>query len=182
MSCDKVNVSTSTNTYQRLKTQALYVVTTVCIFLKHKKTLTHIKQHPGIRYRQLLRLSGLANGVLSFHLKRLREFKRVKAKKLGYNITRYYPVAVKTTETDILDHLLDSNRRIIFLLLEHSECRLQEIVDYVNKARSTTWIHLRILERAGIISVLRVNKKNQFYRLKNKSRIIRTVSKYKITP
>jgi predicted transcriptional regulator len=82
-----------------------------------KKALTHINQHPGIRYRQLLRLSGLANGVLSFHLKRLREFKRVKAKKLGYNIIRYYPVAVKTSETDILDHLLDPTRRkIIFLL------------------------------------------------------------------
>ena len=120
---------------------------------------------------------------MSFHLKKLNKSKLIKAKKLGYNIIRYYPITVKSSETDILDHLFDSTRRkIIFLLLEHSDRRLQEIADYVNKARSTTWIHLRILERAGIISVLRVNKNNQFYRLKNKSRIIRTVKKYKITP
>ena len=82
-----------------------------------KKTLTHIKQHTGIRYRQLLRLSGLTNGVLSFHLKKLNKLNVVKAKKLGYNTTRYYPVAVKTTESDILDHLLDSTRKkIIFFL------------------------------------------------------------------
>ena len=76
-----------------------------------EKILTHIKQHPGIRYRQLLRLSGLANGVLSFHLKQLRKLRIVKAKKLGYNTTRYYPRAVKTAESDILDHLLNSTQR-----------------------------------------------------------------------
>jgi predicted transcriptional regulator len=142
----------------------------------------HIKQHPGIRYRQLLRLSGLANGVLSFHLKKLKKLKIVKAKKLGYNTTRYYPTAVKTTESDILDHLLDSTRRkIILYLLEHSNCRFQEIVQYIDRAPSTTSFQLQRLEYAGIISVMRVDKNNQFYRLKNKSRIIKIVSKYKIS-
>lgn len=146
-----------------------------------KKTLIHIKQHPGIRYRQLLRLSGLANGALSFHLKKLKKLKIVKAKKLGYSVTRYYPVAVKITESDILDHLLDSTRRkIIFFLLEHSNCRFKEIVNYINRAPSTTSYQLQRLEYSGIISVLRVNRNNQFYRLKNKSRIVKTVAKYKI--
>jgi predicted transcriptional regulator len=146
-----------------------------------KKILTNINEHPGIRYRQLLRLTGFSNGQLSFHLQKLKKSKIVKAKQLGYHRIRYYPIAVRTTESDILDHLLDSTRgKITFLLLEHSDRRLQEIVDYINKARSTTWVHLQILERAGIISVLRVNKNNQFYRLKNKSRIVRIVKKYKI--
>ena len=140
-----------------------------------------IKEHPGIRYRQLLRLTSLSNGRMSFHLKKLKKSKLVKAKKLGYNMTRYYPISVKTTESDILDHLLDSTRRkIILLLLEHSDCRFREIVHYIDKAQSTTSSHLLRLERAGIISVLRIDRKNQFYRLKNKSRIIKIVSKYKI--
>jgi predicted transcriptional regulator len=150
-----------------------------------RKTLTHIKQHPGIRYRQLLRLSGLANGGLSFHLKQFKKLKIVKAKKLEkkYSITRYYPVAVKTTESDILDHLLDSTRKkIIFFLLEHSNCRFKEIVYHINRAPSTTSFQLQRLEGLGIISVLRINRNSQYYRLKNKSRIIRTASKYKITP
>src|ERR687885_1633826 len=100
-----------------------------------EKILTHIKQHPGIRYRQLLRLSGLANGVLSFHLKQLRKLRIVKAKKLGYNTTRYYPRAVKTAESDILDYLLDSTRRkIIFFLLEYNNCRFKEILHYIDRA------------------------------------------------
>lgn len=147
-----------------------------------KKTLTHIKQYPGIRYRQLLRLTGLSNGGMSFHLKKLRKSKLVKAKKLGYNTIRYYPVAVKTTESDILDHLLNSTRRkIILFLLEHSNCRFKEIVHYIDRAPSTTSFQLRRLEHTGIISILRLDRNNQLYRLKNKARIVRIVSKYKIT-
>jgi predicted transcriptional regulator len=142
----------------------------------------HIKKHPGIRYRQLLRLSGLANGVLSFHLKKLKKSKLVKVKKLGYNTTRYYPRAVKTADSDILDYLLDSTRRkIIFFLLEYNNCRFKEILHYIDRAPSTTSFHLQHLEHAGVISVLRLDRNNQLYRLKNKSRIVRVVSKYKIT-
>ena len=146
-----------------------------------KKTLTHINKYPGIRYRQLLQLSGLANGVLSFHLKKLKRLKIIKAKKLGYTTIRYYPPAVKTIESDILDHLLDSTRRkIILFLLEHNNCRFKEIVHCIDRAPSTTSYQLQRLEHAGIISNPRVNKNNQCYRLKNKSRIVKIVSKYKI--
>ena len=37
--------------------------------------LKHIVKNPGVRYRELLRLTGLANGVLSYHLKILEESK-----------------------------------------------------------------------------------------------------------
>ena len=30
--------------------------------------LRHIEENPGIRYRELLRMTGLANGVLTYHL------------------------------------------------------------------------------------------------------------------
>jgi predicted transcriptional regulator len=69
--------------------------------------------------------------------------KLIKAKKLGYKTTRYYPIEVKSTESDILDHLLDSTRRkIILFLLEHNKCRFKEIVHYIGRARSTACVHL----------------------------------------
>ena len=137
----------------------------------------HIKKHPGIRYRQLLRLSGLANGVLSFHLKKLKKSKLVKVKKLGYNTTRYYPRAVKTADSDILDYLLDSTRRkIIFFLPEHSISRFKGILHHIDRALPTTSV--QFLNMAGL-SMFSLDKNNQFYQLKNKSRIIRILS-YKI--
>ena len=101
-------------------------------------------------------------------------------KKLGYKVTRYYPKAVKANGSDILDHLLNSTRRkIILFLFEHSKCRFKEIVHYIDRSRSTTSIQLQRLERTGIISVLKLDKNNQFYRLKNKSRIVMTVKNIK---
>lgn len=147
-----------------------------------RKKLVQIKEHPGIRHRQLLRLTGLSNGQMSFHLKKLTTSKLVRIKKFGYNTTRYYPMSVKTVEADILDHIDGSTRRkIILFLLQHSDSRFREIVQYIEKAGSTTSSHLRRLEHAGIISVKRVDKKNQFYRLKNKSKIIKIILKYKIS-
>ena len=95
---------------------------------------------------------------------------------------RYYPIAVKTIESDVLDYLLDSTRRkIIFFLLEHSISRFKEVFQHIDRAPPTTSVQLQRLEHGGIIYVLRLDKYNQFYRLKNRSRIIRIVSKYKIT-
>jgi hypothetical protein len=52
-------------------------------------------------------------------------------------------------------------------------------MQYIDRAQSTTSFQLQRLEREGIISVIRVDRNNQFYRLKNRSRVVRTVSKYK---
>jgi predicted transcriptional regulator len=94
-----------------------------------KKILSHINERPGIRYRELLRLTGISNGVLSFHLKKLKKSKLVKAKRLGYNTIRYYPIAVKPNESNVLDHLLNSNRRkIILFLLEHRQSSIYDII------------------------------------------------------
>jgi predicted transcriptional regulator len=112
-----------------------------------EKILACINEYPGIRYRELFRLTGLSNGVLSFHLKKLRKSKMVNAKKLGYKVTRYYPKAVKANGSDILDHLLNSTCRKLF---EHSKCRFKEIVHYIDRSRSTTSIQLQHLERPKI--------------------------------
>ena len=142
-----------------------------------KKTLMHIKQHPGIRYRQLLRLSGLANGALSFHLKKLKKSKLVKAKKLQCNTTRYYTIVVILPSLMFWITFLDSTRRkIIFFLLEHSISRFKEILHHIDRAPPTTSV--QFLNMAGL-SMFSLDKNNQFYRLTNKSRIIRIVS-YKI--
>lgn len=100
-----------------------------------------------MRYRQLLRLSGFTNGVLSFHLNKLKKFKIVRAKKLGYSSTRYYPTGSPSAFDSKKDY---------FFLLEHSNCRFKEIVQYIERAPSTTSFQLQHLENTGIISVMRV--------------------------
>jgi predicted transcriptional regulator len=40
--------------------------------------LKHIDENPGLRYRQLLRLTDLVNGVLSYHLSVLERSKQIR--------------------------------------------------------------------------------------------------------
>jgi predicted transcriptional regulator len=53
--------------------------------------MKHIEQTPGIRYRELLRLTGFVNGVLSYHLTALEEPAEAKCegfKKNGETLVR----------------------------------------------------------------------------------------------
>jgi predicted transcriptional regulator len=52
--------------------------------------LKHIEQTPGIRYRELLRLTGLVNGVLTYHLAALERANVIKVNRES-RMTRYYP-------------------------------------------------------------------------------------------
>jgi predicted transcriptional regulator len=142
---------------------------------KAKLIFKIIKAAPGVRYRELLRSTGLVNGVLSYQLRKLEKKKIVKVKRLSSTMTRYYPATVKAKESDILDYILPiTKRKIILYLLEHDKCTFNEIPDYVKKAPSTTSSHLKDLKDAGIIFVFRGN-----IQLKNKMMIARVLSKYK---
>jgi predicted transcriptional regulator len=147
---------------------------------KAKMIFNYINQAPGIRYRELLRLTGFSHGVLSNHLKNLENKNRVKVKRLSSTMTRHYPVRIKVKESDILDYLLPTTKRkIIFYLLKHDKCTYKEIVHHVKKAPATTSSHLKDLKNAGIIFVFKGNNNNKRYQLKNKMMIAKVLSKYK---
>jgi predicted transcriptional regulator len=125
---------------------------------KAKLIFKIIKAAPGVRYRELLRSTGLVNGMLSYQLRKLEKKKLVKVKRLSSAMTRYYPATVKAKESDILDYILPiTKRKIILYLLEHDKCTFNEIPDYVKKDPSTTSSHLKDLKDAGIIVVFRDN-------------------------
>ena len=67
------------------------------------KILEHIHIDPGVRYRQLLRLTGLSNGSLSYTLKRLEKSRLVIVNRSSNTrVTSYYPENIKTLELYIL--------------------------------------------------------------------------------
>ena len=68
--------------------------------------LKHINIFPGIRYRELQRASGFANGVLAYHLKILEKSMRIKV--IRYRIrksTRYYPLNTTAEESHFCSFL-----------------------------------------------------------------------------
>jgi predicted transcriptional regulator len=139
--------------------------------------MNHIEQTPGVRYRELLRLTGLVNGVLSYHLAALEKANVIKVDRES-RITRYYPVNVSDKESAILKFLRQEPiRQIVFFILEYDMCTFNEIVHHSGKAPSTVSSHLKRLKEAGIVSVK--YGEYQLYRLVERDLVAEVLSKYK---
>jgi len=139
--------------------------------------LRHIEENPGIRYRELLRLAGLVNGVLTYHLAALEKTDVIKVDRQS-RMTRYYPVSVSDRESAILKFVRhEPVRQIVLFILGRDLCAFSEIVEHTKKAPSTVSSHLKRLKEAGIISVR--YGQYQLYRLAEKDLVIEVLSKYR---
>jgi predicted transcriptional regulator len=139
--------------------------------------LRHIEENPGIRYRELLRMTGLVNGVLTYHLSALEKADMIKADRQS-RMTRYYPVSISDSESAILKFVRhEPIRQIVLFILDHDLCTFNEIVDHTKKAPSTVSSHLKRLKEAGIIAVR--YGEYQLYRLADKELVADVLSKYR---
>ncbi|HXV46532.1 MAG TPA: ArsR family transcriptional regulator [Nitrososphaera sp.] len=139
--------------------------------------LQHIEENPGIRYRELLRMMGLANGVLTYHLAALEKADMIKVDRQP-RMTRYYPISISDSESVILKFVRhEPVRQIILLILDHDLCMFNEIVDHTKKAPSTVSSHLKRLNEAGIVTVR--YGEYQLYRLADRELVADVLSKYR---
>jgi DNA-binding transcriptional ArsR family regulator len=137
----------------------------------------HIEQTPGIRYRELLRLTGLVNGVLTYHLAALERANVIKVNRES-RMTRYFPVSVSDQESAILKFIRhEPIRQILLFILEHDMCTFNEIVDHTRKAPSTVSSHLKRLREAGVV-LIRHGEYHQLYRVAERDLVAEMLSKY----
>lgn len=139
--------------------------------------LKHIENMPGIRYRELLRLTGLVNGVLTYHLSALERANVIKVDRES-RITRYYSLGVSDKESAILKFIRhEPIREILLFILEHDMCTFNEIVGHIGKAPSTVSSHLKRLKEAGIV-LIRYGEYHQLYRVVERDLVAEVLSKY----
>jgi DNA-binding transcriptional ArsR family regulator len=139
--------------------------------------MKHIEQTPGIRYRELLRSTGLVNGVLTYHLSALERSNLIKVNRES-RVTRYYPLSVSDKESAILKFVRhEPIRQILLFILEHDMCAFNEIVDHTGKAPSTVSSHLKRLRQGGVVLV-RHGEYHQLYRVVERDLVAEVLSKY----
>lgn len=140
--------------------------------------LKQIEESPGIRYRELLRLTGLTNGGLEYHLKILEKSHQVRVDRHDGRRTRYYSLNISAEESNILGCIRNRvARQIVSFILEHDSCTFGEIVEYIQKAPSTVSWHLKRISEAGIISVS-YGQDYQLYSITNSHVINEVLRKY----
>lgn len=140
--------------------------------------LKQIGETPGIRYRQLLRLTGLSNGTLEYHLRILEKTRKVRVDISDGKRGRYYPVDILENETNIVGFIRNNvSRQIITFILEHELCTFGEILQHIKKAQSTLSWHLKRLSNAAIISVT-YGKEYHLYQVLNYKFVQEILYKY----
>ena len=145
-----------------------------------EKIIQFVNETPGIRYRELLRITGVSNGVLSYHLKILSNSGKVQVHKVNNRTTRYFSHDVSIVESNLVGLLRQTTtRRIIIYLLESGPCGFIDIVNYTKKTPSTVSWHLSRLKDTNIIKVRRQNELN-YYEIKiDKFTLQKLLNKYK---
>ena len=146
-----------------------------------------IDRNPGIRYRELLRLTNSSNGVLSYHLAELMCSKYIKVdRKKG--VTRYYPIRISSAVSKIIGHIKNPvSRYILLLLVEKGPSTLSEIAALTNKAPSTISWYLQRLLKAELVNRKPMGSdgvicKSKFYDVLDKTLVADVLSKYVENP
>ena len=133
------------------------------------KILKIINSVPGIRYRDILRLTNLNNGTLSYHLSILEKRSIIKIGRTeNSNITRYFPASTPSGETLILSYLKIKTTKGIILMLLHTDgngASFSEIVNHIKKAPSTTSWNLKRLVESKIVGRKRGKEVSIFFLL-----------------
>ncbi|HEX5187836.1 MAG TPA: ArsR family transcriptional regulator [Nitrososphaeraceae archaeon] len=139
-----------------------------------------ITDTPGIRYRELLRGTGLSNGVLSYHLNILNISGRIQIHRVNNRVTRYFSHDVSRVEYTIIGLIRQPTaRNIILYMLEYEYCEFNDIMNHIKKVPSTVSWHLSRLRDAKIID-LYIQNEHFCYGIKiNKLVLKKLLNKYK---
>ena len=128
-----------------------------------ERIIQFVNDFPGIRYRELLRITGVSNGVLSYHLNLLDNSGKVRVHRVNNRVTRYFSHDVSLAESNSVGLLRQTTtRKIIIYILESGPCGFNGIVKYTKKVPSTVSWHLSRLKDANIIKVHRQNELNYY--------------------
>jgi predicted transcriptional regulator len=118
------------------------------------KIVKCVNEIPGIRYRELLRMTGLSNGVLSYHLRFLDNIGKIRVNRVNNRVTRYFSYNVSAHESYVIGLLRqETTRKIIMYILENGSCGFNDIIIHTKKVPSTISWHMARLKAANIIKV-----------------------------
>ena len=139
--------------------------------------LTIVKNNPGIRFNEIMRISNIKNGTLSHYVKKLEEADDIELERTP-RVTRVYPAGISENEARICKYLtIPTQRKLIMFLLKNKVSTSIKIREFIKKSTSVVSVNLTEMFKAKII-----NKKYDIpsnkYSLKNPERVQGIINEY----
>lgn len=135
---------------------------------------------PGIRFLQLKRHTGLANGVLAYHLSVLEKESLLRVGR-GPGFAEFYPTTFHRADIAVFGAIKHNrSRQILSLLLDCPDMSHGEIAAKLHAGLSTTSWYLGRLTKADTVAVTHSGREAR-YRLVEPDRVRRLLAVYRST-
>ena len=122
-----------------------------------------IDDNPGIQFREIMRSSGLKNGVLSHYLKKLEDHGVVKVVR-GPRQVRFYSPNITQEESIVIKALKKQTPRDLLLaLIKEDGLYFSQLVKEVKKSPSTVSLYLSQIVADGLVEVKIVELKKRYH-------------------
>ncbi len=136
-----------------------------------------IEKNPGIKFREIMRETGMKNGVLSYHTRKLEKIGVVKVERTPRQ-TRFYPLGVTNEESVLIKSLRqETPRQILLSLLVEDALTFSKMVEKVKKSPSTVSIYLSQLIDENIVEIKVIKLKKVIY-IKDEETVLKAINKY----
>lgn len=122
-----------------------------------------IEQNPGIQFRELMRSSGLKNGVLSHYVGKLEKNGIIKVVR-GPRQARFFPPKITEEESIVIKALRkDTPRSILLALLKDDGLEFNQLVKEVKKSPSTVSLYLSQTVEDELVEIRIAELKKRYY-------------------
>ncbi|MCX8173325.1 MAG: helix-turn-helix domain-containing protein [Thermoplasmata archaeon] len=142
-----------------------------------RKIYQTILRNPGLHLREIQRRTGLAMGMLTYHLDVLENTGFIRTE-LKEKKKCYFPYAFSYTQSSLIMFMRETLPRKILLLLLEKPRRFGEIVETLGRSKSVVSTHITRMIKAGIIVTCREENEN-LYSLKEPAKVKETFITYR---
>ena len=122
-----------------------------------------IDDNPGIQFREIMRSSGLKNGVLSHYLKKLEDHGVVKVVR-GPRQVRFYSPNITQEESIVIKALKKQTPRDLLLaLIKEDGLYFSQLVKEVKKSPSTVSLYLSQIVADGLVEIKVIELRKRYH-------------------
>ncbi len=136
-----------------------------------------IERNPGIKFREIMRHTGMKNGVLGYYATKLEKSGTIKIER-SPGQTRFYPPGVPNDDILLIKNLRqETPKQILAALLQHQTMTFNELVKKTAKSPATVSLYLSQVTRDGLVQSRVVDFKKRYF-LVDQEKIQSMIDKY----
>ena len=144
---------------------------------REEMIFSEIKKNPGIRFRELMKQTGITNGVMSYYLRKLEQSESVWAERTP-RVARFYTSDLSADEAKLVKRLRqETPKKILVALVQNDQLTFKELTAKICKSPATTSFYLSQLVKDNIVATSKSDFVKVYFNVERK-RIANIIEEY----